>query len=87
MNPVFILDDNDTICESDYYRPTEILYSDLGEIHFTNTYSGRPINHLKWLPVRHNIWNGWYGKTVAEFNSKGIQHEFCRGVLPRKHIL
>ena len=88
MKQVLILDNSDTIQESDYFRPLLILYSDLGEIHFTGTYGGRPINHFKWLPVKGDLDPSWFGKRVDEFNAPGhTPYEFLRGTPPAGHIL
>jgi hypothetical protein len=79
-----------TITEDLFFRPLSVLqtdsYSDF--IIFTNTYSGNPINHFKWIKAIDILGNYWIGKTISEFESGStIQYEWATGNIPDSHIL
>jgi hypothetical protein len=71
MIVVFILEDDDYICGSDYYRRV------------TCNYSSPPIFPLKWRMVKETM-SLWVGHSVLEVNQETYpaRYEFLRGVLP-----
>lgn len=78
-----------------YCRPLEISYDGQSDTVLTSsTYSGTPINFMKWAPIVDILGEYWIGKTIDEYES-GIQkmhhyhvpYEWCRGNIPPSHIL
>lgn len=92
---ILLLDDNDVLEPTDFYRYTEISYVGQSDtVHEINTYGGTAINFFRWMRLdREGGCAGWYGKTVGEVKqfSVGTQHqpgprfEFARGNIPVPH--
>lgn len=91
MIQISILEDDDIILACDYCRPLSISYD--GDCVFTKaTYSGTPINNMKWVEVRYVLGPCWYGKPVNKYNIHpnnpfNTKYEFARGFLPKEHLL
>jgi len=87
MISIQLLGQGDTILPTDWCRPLDYLYTEFGELHLTNAYSGKPINHLRWLRVSDVLGDCWFGKTVGQYHSfpgAGFL-EFVRGHIPPSH--
>ena len=93
MISVQILEDNDTIQATDWCRPLNLITMSGGHsdyYSFSNTYTGRPENNVKWVRVG-DLFDAWIGKTVKEYSKisvkTGIWYEFVRGEVPISHQL
>jgi hypothetical protein len=80
MKPVYILEEEDTVRETDMCRPLFIRYdSPQGDsISFTSCYGNFPINNMKWLPFLKIYGKCWIGKSVREICKGSGPHEFLR---------
>lgn len=90
MYQIIFLDENDIINPTDYCRPLELSYSfaQSDSIITHSTYSGSPINNLKWVLVSQVLGKVWYGKKYKEYTKgNSIKYEFVRGNIPTEHIL
>lgn len=90
MIQIQLLEEDDVINPTDFCRPLSLEYSEFGDSIFTKaTYSGSPINNMKWCRVRFILGNGWMGKKIKEYNSKDsiTKLEFVRGQIPDSHLL
>jgi len=98
MIKLSLLEDTDTILATDYVRQLDLEYVGQSDTLFTqSTYSGIPINHLRWLEVSRAGMDFWIGKSVGEFRERMLamekQHqpvsdyEFIRGNVPQSHVL
>lgn len=90
MYQIIFLDENDIINPTDYCRPLELSYSfaQSDSIITRSTYSGSPINNLKWVLVSQVLGEVWFGKTYKEFlKGSTTKYEYVRGNIPEKHIL
>jgi hypothetical protein len=95
MKPLAILDRDDTILPTDYYRPLNRSadYDQHDEWIEESCYGGGPLDHLKWAPVWLVLGKVWWGKTYGEFIDfckKGggcRSFEAVRGELPTDHIV
>lgn len=94
-NRVFLLNEDDIIQPGDFARPLDLLYIGQSDyLHTENTYSGKPLNHTRWVTVERLGWGSHIvGRmTVAEYNEvcdswekphqASTRYEFCRGSLP-----
>jgi hypothetical protein len=87
MRTIEMLDLDDTLQEDDWVRPIVFLpFSTQGEIavNSTSCYSGRPINHPKWIRARRIFGECWFGKKIRKVDSKQ-EYEFIRGDVPSAH--
>lgn len=92
---VVLLDDGDVISAGDFARPLDLVHIGQSDTLLTsNTYSGRPANHTRWVTVERlgfgeHIIGKW---TVGEYNAvcdgferphqPTTRYEFCRGNVP-----
>lgn len=79
-----------------FCRPLQLEYTGQSDCIITvRTYSGTPINNMKWLPVCDFLGDFWLGKTIEDFeNEQGtnkynpiIPIEWVKGKIPESHIL
>lgn len=84
---ITILEPSDRVRDGDYFRPLSIVSYDGDTVHTFSTYSGRPENHCRWVPVFDVLGRCYSGKTVAEINRKlSREYEFIRGPIhPQLH--
>lgn len=89
MIQISLLEEDDVIKPTDFCRPLSLQYSEFGDsIHTKATYSGTPINNMKWCRVQFILGPCWHGKKIKEYHSKGLDKlEFVRGCLPDSHLL
>jgi len=89
MLTIQVLEKDDVVLITDYFRPLRRSadYSSYSDNWCPiNSYSGRPEDHLKWVPVSDCWGTNWNSRTVKEF-CKLREYEFIRGVIPKSHIL
>lgn len=89
MISIQLLEEDDIIAFGQWCRPLVFLPAEFGdEYQTTATYSGKPINNFKWIPVEQAIGLCWFGKRLGELNSK-LDHPFAVAVgeIPESHIL
>lgn len=89
MITVQILEPDDLIDGNDWCRPLQIISMGGGAsdyYSFKSCYSGTPENNAEWVQVKHVIGSCWFGRPVRAFND-GLNYEFVRGDVPRKHRL
>lgn len=89
MKSIKILEGSDVITEDVWCRPLEFLYESRASdaVFSRSTYSGRPINNMKWVPIQYALGSCWLGKTVAEFQGNECSCEFAIGDIPDEHKL
>ncbi len=98
MKTIQYLEAEDTIQPGDFLRPLDLIYEGQSDYLATsNTYSGKPMNHTRWLQVERAGIDHWIGNTVGEFNGMSeslgrhdtecTRYEFVRGDLPVDSIL
>jgi hypothetical protein len=91
MRTIKILDKDDVITVETFCRPLGVTYesSHSSAVLERATYSGMPINHMKWVPVRYVLGSCWIGKTVEEFSTDYdySEYEYAIGDIPAAHIL
>jgi hypothetical protein len=95
MIQIFLLEERDIINPNDWCRPLNLCTISLqGDSYsFESTYTGRPVNNLKWVKVKDAIGSCWFGKTIGEFNNPPMSiqqpqyYEFMRGSFPLNHVL
>ena len=96
MISVTILEENDTILPSDWIRPLHFPsnnYSDPNPPDSFSTYSGKPLNNIRWVKVKDLLGIYWYGKTIKELNYNSfkigtnhlLKYEIIRGNIPISH--
>lgn len=84
---ILILEDSDPVSLDDYCRPLYLTRSLSEQVFSTSTYSGKPINNLKWIKVGDIFGVVWNNKTVKEINTESMSYEFIRGNMPKSHLL
>jgi hypothetical protein len=88
-----LLEKDDIVKPSDWCRPlylTTMLAGMSDSYSFTNQYSGKPENNVKWCKVKNILGKPWHNKTVREINKglgKYTKYEFVRGKSPKSHQL
>lgn len=88
MIQISILEDNDKVLSTDYCRPLQLEHSMDGDVRTKSTYSGSPINNLKWINVDKVFGSCWFNKKVKDILSRSTTpYEFARGSFPTQHIL
>jgi len=90
MIQIQLLEEDDIINPTDFCRPLSLQYSEFSNSIFTKaTYSGSPINNMKWCRVQFILGKCWHGKKIKEYNSKDSirKLEFVRGQIPDSHLL
>lgn len=97
MRP-FILFEEDVIEAGDFVRPLDLTFDGQSDyLHTTNTYSGRPENHTRWVAIERLGMQRWIGKRVGDLNKVmddletphqwTSRYEFARGAMPDFHQL
>lgn len=93
MKTVAILEANDNIQANDWCRPLSLCSMSGGHsdgYSFTCQYSGKPENNVRWVRVRDQLGECWFGVTIDQFNkefgNKYGRYEFVRGEIPTDHI-
>lgn len=85
MQTIQMLEPEDKPLTSDWCRPLVVIGEPAGAT--INTFSGRPINNLKWVYFGLAFGKYWDGVTVGELNKRVGPHEFIRGEIPLSHKL
>ena len=90
MINIQLLEEFDKLSPDDWCRPLCLITMNNGQsdsMSFLGSYSGTPINNVKWARASAIFGSCWFGKTIKEINKCSIKHEFVRGEIPEKHKL
>lgn len=93
MITISVLEKADVLLPTDWIRPIMAQCED-DEVNTFNTYSGRPMNHLKLVPASDIIGERWFNppNTIRTIDKKfkdigGFAYEVVRGKIPKSHQL
>ncbi len=93
MKTLFLLEDDDIIEPTDWIRPITIIGDSINGF---STYSGRPMNNVRWVQFQDIFGKVHFGKTVRQLKEMATQYvhapnrsetfEIMRGEMPAAHV-